>query len=486
MSRNIVIYSDGTGQRGGVMFDERRSNIYKLYRATRCGPDSDIDPAQQYAFYDPGIGTTKGGLGFFGTVWNLIYNVVCQASGLGLTGNVIDCYAALIRNWQPDDHIFLFGFSRGAYAMRCLGAVIALCGIPTMDSDEPLKRDVATSERIAKEAVLKRDMATSKRIAKEAVKRVYQHTNSRPRVEAPPRQIELLDQRLALAERFREKYRSGDSNAANVYPHFIGVFDTVAALSNPVALLFVLLAILAIIVILGWILSVGLNIKINWAIWILGAIAGAGFLAFVANLFHRVRLEIGLRISRWWRPFHLLDWRMRFYDMTLDPNVRYARHALAIDERRKAFDRVGWGTRGDHPERRPNEPEWFQQIWFSGCHSDVGGSYPEDESRLSDIALKWMLDAAVSVGLKFDPSVLKLYPDPKGMQHDETRRFPFKWLPKIDRYIPWDAPLHPTVIQRFGESQVLQYDLFGPYRPAGLSRHNDTAAFYGATSGGQN
>src|SRR4051794_29146390 len=54
--RNIIIYSDGTGQRGGVAFDERRSNIYKLYRATRCGPDSTIDPAEQAAFYDPGIG----------------------------------------------------------------------------------------------------------------------------------------------------------------------------------------------------------------------------------------------------------------------------------------------------------------------------------------------------------------------------------------------------------------------------------------------
>ena len=33
---NIVIYSDGTGQYGGRLFDERRSNIYKLFRATRC------------------------------------------------------------------------------------------------------------------------------------------------------------------------------------------------------------------------------------------------------------------------------------------------------------------------------------------------------------------------------------------------------------------------------------------------------------------
>lgn len=50
---NIVIFSDGTGQRGGLMFDERRSNIYKLFRATRCGPDSSVDPAEQLTFLRP-------------------------------------------------------------------------------------------------------------------------------------------------------------------------------------------------------------------------------------------------------------------------------------------------------------------------------------------------------------------------------------------------------------------------------------------------
>ena len=36
MAKNILIFSDGTGQVGGLRPDERRSNIYKLFRATRC------------------------------------------------------------------------------------------------------------------------------------------------------------------------------------------------------------------------------------------------------------------------------------------------------------------------------------------------------------------------------------------------------------------------------------------------------------------
>ena len=37
MPGNILIFSDGTGQAGGLTPDERISNIYKLYRATRVG-----------------------------------------------------------------------------------------------------------------------------------------------------------------------------------------------------------------------------------------------------------------------------------------------------------------------------------------------------------------------------------------------------------------------------------------------------------------
>ena len=59
MAKNILIFSDGTGQAGGIRFDENRTNIYKLYRATRCGPDSDIHPDDQVTFYDPGSGSPR-------------------------------------------------------------------------------------------------------------------------------------------------------------------------------------------------------------------------------------------------------------------------------------------------------------------------------------------------------------------------------------------------------------------------------------------
>ena len=59
MKKNIVIYSDGTGQVGGLKPDQRLSNIYKMFRATRVSPINNIDPKHQVAFYDAGLGTEE-------------------------------------------------------------------------------------------------------------------------------------------------------------------------------------------------------------------------------------------------------------------------------------------------------------------------------------------------------------------------------------------------------------------------------------------
>ena len=50
MPKNIVGYSDGTGQDGGVRPEQRISNIYKMYRASRTHPDNAIDPGRQVVF----------------------------------------------------------------------------------------------------------------------------------------------------------------------------------------------------------------------------------------------------------------------------------------------------------------------------------------------------------------------------------------------------------------------------------------------------
>lgn len=46
-----------------------------------------------------------------------------------MTVNIVDCYAASLQMWQLGDRIFLFGFSRGAYTVRCTIAIgmVTLC-----------------------------------------------------------------------------------------------------------------------------------------------------------------------------------------------------------------------------------------------------------------------------------------------------------------------------------------------------------------------
>jgi uncharacterized protein (DUF2235 family) len=464
---NIVIYSDGTGQRGGRLFDERRSNIYKLYRATRCGPDSTVDPAAQLTFYDPGLGTAPPGhegSGLLGTAGRAFCNLVSQATGLGITRNIIDCYAAIIRLWHPGDRIFLFGFSRGAYTARCLGAVITLCGVPTRDDEgNPIPRNEKTA----------------KRIAAEGVKKVYQHTESRKTFKNE-RQKELSAQRDELARRFRKRYASADparTDKANVYPYFIGVFDTVASVARGfVAPLMYLAVALFILAYPSWLLLGWFGGRIGFWIWF-SALGCAGILIAVLLLVvSLVRFETGLSRKWKWRFFHFTDVHMENCETDLSPEVSWARHAISIDERRKSFPRVKWG--GTYSAMKTEPANWFEQRWFAGNHSDVGGSYPENESRLSDISLEWMLHAAAAAGLEYDPSVLKLYPDPSGPQHDETRGSIFRYAPKEMRQIPSDAPLHPSVLERFEAGDVLNYDIMRPYRPENLRHHEALKAFY--------
>jgi uncharacterized protein (DUF2235 family) len=462
--KNIIVYSDGTGQRGGLMFDERRSNVYKLYRATRCGPDSSVNPTEQLAFYDPGLGTLPPGNGLLVVrAWRWFYNLAGRATGLGLTGNIIDCYAAIVRMWNPGDRIFLFGFSRGAYTVRCLGAVLGMCGVPTQDKGG---------------TPLQRDKKTAKRIAIEAVNKVYQHTASKKESKASDRERELLKQRRELARRFRQEYGSndpGDPAKSNGYPYFIGVFDTVASLANPLAVFVLSLVAILTLTIPSALLAYFLGRFGFWS-WFGILALSTIVIGLLANRVKAVRFESGLERTKHWRKFHFTGWRMKFYDMDLDPNVGYARHAISIDERRKAFQRVGWGMSTDEQKKTP---EWFVQKWFAGNHSDVGGSYHENESRLSDISFRWMLDEAISVGLKCDESVLKLFPDPAGPQHDEARSsFLFRIAGKLPRPIPPDAPLHDSVLERFKAPAVLDYDAMRPYRPENLHGHNDVKSYF--------
>jgi uncharacterized protein (DUF2235 family) len=141
MAKNSLIFSDGTGQAGGLRPDQRLSNVYKLYRATRASPDSSINPAEQIAFYDPGLGSAE----IQGSAWaqllSLTRKFLSSGFGTAFTKNVADCYESILSVYEPGDRISLIGFSRGAYIVRSVAGVMNLCGVPIKDaSGNPIPR----------------------------------------------------------------------------------------------------------------------------------------------------------------------------------------------------------------------------------------------------------------------------------------------------------------------------------------------------------
>ncbi len=89
---------------------------------------------------------------------------------------------------------------------------------------------------------------------------------------------------------------------------------------------------------------------------------------------------------------------------TNNKGVKAVRHALAIDERRAFFRQMHWGS-------QDRDTQDVKEVWFAGVHSDVGGGYPEEESGLAKIALKWMIEEACSAkfGLKIDKEKYNRY-----------------------------------------------------------------------------
>jgi uncharacterized protein (DUF2235 family) len=152
--------------------------------------------------------------------------------------------------------------------------------------------------------------------------------------------------------------------------------------------------------------------------------------------------------------------KWRFYDTRLGPQVKRARHALAMDEMRASFTPTLWTDAHDQPIYDDASGR-VQQLWFPGVHSDVGGGY--SATGLSDIALQWMIEEASVTGLAFARNFLQqLRPDPQGTLHDSIRGV-FKALRTRPRNLPnLDAGVyfHPSALQRLANPPITQ----APYR----------------------
>lgn len=167
-------------------------------------------------------------------------------------------------------------------------------------------------------------------------------------------------------------------------------------------------------------------------------------------------------------------WKHRYHDFTLHPSVENAYHALSIDDDRKWFHPTIWERLWTQEEL--NYKQNVEQVWFSGAHSDVGGGVPlgQRPGGLSDIALEWMVQKAVTLGLRLYLGSRKhwnfvIAPDPTDQWHP-PRAGLLGWIyPKGKRSYPktkvdadgkstaygtFGAPkIHKSVIKRVEHSQ---------------------------------
>jgi uncharacterized protein (DUF2235 family) len=88
--------------------------------------------------------------------------------------------------------------------------------------------------------------------------------------------------------------------------------------------------------------------------------------------------------------------KYKFHDLRLSSMVKAARHAVAIDERRKTFPPTLWDNLTDLNRDQAAQP--YRQEWFPGVHGGVGGGGPV--RGLSNAALLWVAEGAEALGLE--------------------------------------------------------------------------------------
>jgi uncharacterized protein (DUF2235 family) len=176
--KRIAIFCDGTWNTPDKTEDGKlcQTNVVKMANALSA---ASTDGTPQLLYYDTGIGSEG----------DMSKRVVDGATGRGISGKILEAYRFVINNYQCGDELYLFGFSRGAFTVRSLSGLIRNSGILKVENMN-------------------------------LVEKAYSIYRSRhPRFQ--PREIEatLFRKTFAVEETTRIK--------------FIGVWDTVGALGNP-------------------------------------------------------------------------------------------------------------------------------------------------------------------------------------------------------------------------------------------------------------
>lgn len=305
--KRIAIFIDGTWNRPDA---EHPTNVVRLSRCVQHHDRATDTP--QMVIYSPGVGSGRGNTAF-GRQLDRIFG---GTLGWGLLDIIEDTYRNLVYAYEPGDEVYIFGFSRGAFAARSLAGMIRSCGICPRSHLARIPQAVA-------------------RYVSRAPETHPEHPHSYAfRADFAP------DTATSSGE-YNWRRATGDADAILLTLPYIGVWDTVGALGLP------------------------------------------SFLPF-AKVFNA---------------------KYQFHDTKLSSSVLSARHAVAIDERRRTFPPHLWsnldGLNARHgSDSGPQLAPSFAQQWFPGDHGSVGGG--GNRIGLSSIAMHWVAMGAQDAGLAFN------------------------------------------------------------------------------------
>ncbi|KAK8197371.1 sporulation associated protein [Phyllosticta capitalensis] len=130
--RRLVLCFDGTGN--SFLGDVSDTNIVKLYQMMERNTPG------QFHYYQPGIGTYVRGQSKTQKFWpafrSKVISAVDQAVGTSFEDHLLAGYKFVMRHFIPGDHIYIFGFSRGAYTARFLAEMLHELGLLSMGNEE--------------------------------------------------------------------------------------------------------------------------------------------------------------------------------------------------------------------------------------------------------------------------------------------------------------------------------------------------------------
>ncbi|KAJ7612693.1 hypothetical protein FB45DRAFT_759713 [Roridomyces roridus] len=116
--RRLIIALDGTANKFGA----QSSHVVEFCSRVMKTED-------QPSYYTSGIGTYTKKTGLMNTVSAFLKHTWASATAWNFKSNILAGYHWLSENYKPGDQIFLLGYSRGAYQVRVLAAMITKANI---------------------------------------------------------------------------------------------------------------------------------------------------------------------------------------------------------------------------------------------------------------------------------------------------------------------------------------------------------------------